>query len=488
MKLATLLQHSLMLNEISIANEIEITKVTHNSREVSPGCLFICLKGTQVDGHNFIADAVAAGAAAILGENIPASLPIPFIQVSNSAIALAQIANLFYQKPAVHLKMFGVTGTNGKTTVTHLINQILENLEKKTGLIGSLYNKINQRQLPTGNTTPDSLTTQSLLADMLLANVTHCAMEVSSHGLMQHRVTNIEFDVVVFTNLSQDHLDFHGTMGNYFDAKKQLFNSSTQDCSTKNKTAIINCDDLYGQRLITELSEKYYTFGCYGSGDFQAKNISSTSAGSHFDLEVFNETFPITIPLVGEFNIYNVLAAIAAIYASGLPLLDIISGLSQLTGVPGRFELVPSHNQTSYFVDYAHTPAGLKNILTAVDHLTTGKVFCIIGCGGQRDSLKRPLMAQIALENSFHVIFTNDNPRNESPEKIIEDMLHNNQLTNYHVEMNRKKAIVQGIALAGPGDTLLVAGKGHETFQLIGTQVLPFDDRQVIIENLLPLY
>ncbi|MDH6364146.1 UDP-N-acetylmuramoyl-L-alanyl-D-glutamate--2,6-diaminopimelate ligase [Enterococcus sp. PF1-24] len=487
MRLADLLSRVLVRSVENIEEDsldtINIKGVAQDTRKVKQGFLFVCIKGHTVDGHNFVKQAVAEGAIAIVADR-PVEIDVPVIYVKDTNKALPQLADAFYHHPSEALTLYGVTGTNGKTTVTHIIEHILRATQHKTGLIGTLYNRIGENTFPTVNTTPEAVTLQSLFADMQAEKVTDCVMEVSSHALYEGRVWGVDFDVAVFTNLSQDHLDFHGTMDNYFLAKSLLFSQLGSSYAGKEKFAIINVDDAYGKQLLPLTSATILTYGCEGEGDIQAKNIEFQSDGTHFELLLGDQTYEVKVPLLGRFNVYNILAAIGATFVKGIAPEAIVEALSSFTSVRGRMELVPNNQGLTILVDYAHTPDGLENVLNSLKKIKQRKIITVVGCGGDRDQLKRPIMAEVATRLSNHVVFTSDNPRTEDPEKILDDMTADLEAINYEVVADRKKAIYKALAKAKEQDIILIAGKGHETYQIIGTIKYDFDDVKVVKEAL----
>lgn len=458
----------------------EITAVTQDSRQVKPGSIFVAIKGTVFDGHDKIIEAITNGAIAVVVEKRPKQKEIPYFLVPDTKKALAEVAAAFYKNPSQTLQVVGVTGTNGKTTVTHLISQISKLLGHKASLVGTMYSKIEEKELPTINTTPDSLTLQRLLREMNDASVDVAALEVSSHGLMQERTWGIDFDVAVFTNLTQDHLDFHKTMDEYFHAKSLLFSQLENTYSKKKKLAVINCDSPYGLKLEKLLKGDYLSYGCKGKGSLQAIDIQIEATYTCFTLLFAGERYAVKSALIGAFNVYNLLAAIGAALGLGYELAEILEVVPLLEPVRGRFQLVKNAKNVTAIVDYAHTPDGLEKVLQTISKIAKQKVFCVVGCGGDRDKGKRPLMAKIAQNYADTAIFTMDNPRSENPMSIIEDMMTGSQRDNYLIEIDRKKAIQQALDLAEEGDMVLVAGKGHETYQVIGEQTLHFDDSEVI--------
>lgn len=375
-----------------------------------------------------------------------------------------------------------MTGTNGKTTVTHIIDHLLKKNQRKTGLMGTMYNKIGDKTIPTVNTTPESVTLQSLFAEMRDDGVTDCVMEVSSHALYEGRTWGVDFDVAVFTNLSQDHLDFHGTMDNYFLAKSLLFSQLGSSYAGKEKFAIINIDDEAGRKLVPLTSATILTYGCEGEGDIQASNIHSMTDGTHFDLLLGDKKYEVKVPLIGKFNVYNVLAAVGAVYVEGVPIEEIVESLKTVSGVRGRMQLVPNPWNITIIVDFAHTPDGLENVLQSLKDVAKGNIITVIGCGGDRDHGKRPQMAEFATKLSDYAIFTSDNPRTEDPKQIIADMTKGLKASNYMTTPDRREAIHQAIETARENDIVLIAGKGHETYQIIGTIKYDFDDVKVVEE------
>lgn len=462
---------------------IDIKGVAQDTRKVKQGFLFVCIEGYTVDGHKFVDQAVAEGAIAIVAEK-PVESNVPVVYVKDTKKALPQLAAAYYEYPSEALRLYGVTGTNGKTTVTHMIDHILRENHRKTGLIGTLYNRIGDEIHPTPNTTPETVTLQSLFAEMNEEKVTDCVMEVSSHALYEGRIWGVDFDVAIFTNLSQDHLDFHGTMDNYFLAKSLLFSQLGSSYAGKEKFAVINIDDEYGEKLLPLTSASIITYGCNGKGDLQAQNIESKAGGTHFELVVNEQVYPVKLPQIGNFNVYNALAAIGAVYAKGLKIEDIVPALATFNGVRGRMELVPNDKELTLIVDFAHTPDGLKNVLGTLQLIKQGKIITVVGSGGDRDKTKRPLMAQAAADLSDQVILTSDNPRTEDPEAILQDMLAGVDAANVETIVDRREAIAHALTLAKPQDIVLVAGKGHETYQIIGTIKYDFDDVKVIEEFL----
>ncbi|MBT2654269.1 UDP-N-acetylmuramoyl-L-alanyl-D-glutamate--2,6-diaminopimelate ligase [Bacillus sp. ISL-18] len=460
----------------------EITSIENDNRKVQKGSLFICIKGYTVDGHDFAESAVKNGAAAVLAER-PLELDVPVVLVNDTTRAMAVLADAFYGQPTKSLYLIGITGTNGKTTTSHLIEKIFADAGKKTGLIGTMYTKIADQIIETKNTTPESLTLQKTFNQMVDAGVNTAVMEVSSHALDLGRVHGCEYNVAVFTNLTQDHLDYHQTMEEYKRAKSLLFAQlgNTFDLN-KPKYAVLNADDEASEMYSRSTAAHVVTYGIEQKADLKAKNIQMTPKGTVFDLEIMGITYPIRMQLIGKFSVYNVLASIAAALVSGLGMEQIIHSIESVEGVAGRVELVNAGQDFTVIVDYAHTPDSLENVLKTIQQFAEKKIFVIVGCGGDRDRTKRPLMAQIACHLATDVILTSDNPRSEDPLEILKDMEAGVKGETYQVIPDRRKAIYTAVSQASAGDIILIAGKGHETYQIIGKEVHDFDDRLVARE------
>lgn len=481
MKLQTLLSQ-LQNMKLNVNENPEILSIEMDSREVKEGSLFICISGYTVDGHDYAEQAVSRGASAVLSEK-PLSLPVPVIIVNNTKKAMALLADTFYGQPTHKLHLIGVTGTNGKTSTTHLIEKILQNSSKTTGLIGTMYIKIGDEQLSVKNTTPESLTLQKTFGTMVDKGVSHAIMEVSSHALHMGRVHGCDYDVAVFTNLSQDHLDYHQTMDSYRAAKGLLFSQLGNKFDQKKpKTAVLNGDDPASAEFMNMTAAHILTYGIDTECDVMAKNIAMSPSGTSFDLLTPHGSEKVNMKLIGKFSIYNALAAAAASLASNVPLSVIVATLGDIEGVRGRFEVVDGGQDFSVIVDYAHTPDSLENVLSTVKQFVLGKTFVVVGCGGDRDRTKRKIMAQIAVKYADEPIFTSDNPRSEDPIAILNEMEDGVRGEYYHSIENREKAIYFAVSHASPGDVILIAGKGHETYQQIGTQIFDFDDREVALK------
>jgi UDP-N-acetylmuramoyl-L-alanyl-D-glutamate--2,6-diaminopimelate ligase len=470
-----------------ILEQLDISTIEMDSREVKPGSLFVCLTGFKTDGHHFAEEAVQKGAIAILAEK-PLHLSVPVIIVADTHRALAYLAARFYHFPTNHLRLIGVTGTNGKTTVTYMVEKILEDYGHKTGRIGTINLKIGRQLQPMKNTTPESLHLQRAFHDMVRERCSHAVMEVSSHALALGRVRGLNFDVAVFTNLTQDHLDFHHDMEAYKQAKGLLFAQLGSAFDEKgSKYAVLNADDPASQDFARMTAAQVISYGIENEADLKATNIALTDKGASFSVEYQHQQFHFNLPLVGLFNVYNALAAIGVGLIEKIPLEAIRQSLQHMTGVPGRMEIVPIDEEYTVIVDYAHTPDSLANVLQCVRQFTSGRLFCVVGCGGNRDRKKRPLMAKIAAETADFTVFTSDNPRWEDPHVIIKEMEsgligHELLQTKYKSIVDRKEAITWVLKQAKAGDVIVIAGKGHETYQEIKGERFNFDDRQVTKE------
>ncbi|WML39001.1 UDP-N-acetylmuramoyl-L-alanyl-D-glutamate--2,6-diaminopimelate ligase [Neobacillus sp. OS1-2] len=460
----------------------EITSIENDNRKVQKGSLFICINGYTVDGHDFAASAVNNGAAAILAER-PLDLDVPIVVVNDTTRAMAVLADSFYGQPTKRLQLIGITGTNGKTTTSHLVEKIFADTGKTTGLIGTMYTKIAEKTLETKNTTPESLTLQKTFHHMVEAGVSHAVMEVSSHALDLGRVHGCDFDIAVFTNLTQDHLDYHKTMAEYKRAKSMLF-AQLGNSFDKNKPkfAVLNADDPASEMFSRSTAAHVVTYGIDQKADLQAQNIQMTPKGTNFDLVMKGAIYPVHMQLIGKFSVYNVLASITVALVSGIEIHTIIHSIEDVEGVAGRFELVNAGQEFTVIVDYAHTPDSLENVLKTIQHFAQNRVFVIVGCGGDRDRTKRPLMAQIACNWATDPIFTSDNPRSEDPLAILKEMETGVEGKSYQVIPDRREAIHSAVRQAEAGDIILIAGKGHETYQTIGNVVHDFDDRIVARE------
>ncbi|GAW92149.1 UDP-N-acetylmuramoyl-L-alanyl-D-glutamate--2,6-diaminopimelate ligase [Calderihabitans maritimus] len=462
--------------------------IHYDSRQIKEGYLFVAIEGFRVDGHRFIPDALERGAVALVVEK-PVAVPegVTCLLVKDSRRALSALSAAYFDYPSRHLNLIGVTGTNGKTTTTHLIEAILQQAGEKVGLLGTIVNRIGDRELPAVHTTPESLDLQALLAQMVEEEVAYAVMEVSSHALALDRTVDCEYDVGVFTNLSQDHLDFHQNMQEYLKAKGKLFASLGSGVKKRKKYAVINADDPQSAYLRQITSVPVVTYGLREESDVQAKNIDVGTKGVRFQVVSPSGEFPLNLKLTGKFTVYNALAAVAVGMQEGIPEEEIKQALEGVTGVAGRFELVDCGQEFAVVVDYAHTPDGLKNLLETAREMTKGRIITVFGCGGDRDRGKRPLMGEVAARYSDFCIVTSDNPRSEEPEAIIQDIIPGvEKITreNYKIIVDRYQAIREAIAMARRDDMVIIAGKGHETYQIIQDKILPFDDRKVAREIL----
>ncbi|MEC9488050.1 MAG: UDP-N-acetylmuramoyl-L-alanyl-D-glutamate--2,6-diaminopimelate ligase [Halanaerobium sp.] len=462
---------------------LTIKGIAHNSRKVGPEYLFACITGFVDDGHKYIDQAYSGGARAFIVEkDIQAPRGSAVIKVPSTRAALGRVAAAFYDYPSRGLTLLGVTGTNGKTTTTYMINAILKAAGFRTGLIGTISNEIAGEEVSSSRTTPESLELQELLFRMKEAGATHVIMEVSSHALELERVIGCVFRVAVFTNLTQDHLDFHHDLDKYFQAKIKLFATLLDETAG---VAVINGDDSFGPRIIEGTRGKAITYGLAGDVDLKGKEIDIGSRGVTFTAAYQGREDELGLLLTGKFNVYNALAALGAGLALGIDRKIAIRGLEGLSGVPGRFELVDAGQDFMAIVDYAHTPDGLDNILQTARELTGGKLIAVFGCGGDRDQDKRPKMGRIAAELADITIITSDNPRSEEPIAIIRDIeagVKEVRGANYLVVTSREEAIRRGVELACPDDVLLVVGKGHENYQEVKGERFHFDDKEAIKE------
>ncbi|MDA8168086.1 MAG: UDP-N-acetylmuramoyl-L-alanyl-D-glutamate--2,6-diaminopimelate ligase [Nitrospiraceae bacterium] len=457
----------------------DIKGISPDSRNTKPGDIFIAVRGGHADGNAFIKDALGKGAAAVVTEHIPAADQqggAAFVEVPDSKDALARIAANFYGNPSQKLPVTGITGTNGKTTTSFLIYAALRALGKKPGLIGTISYIINGVERPAPYTTPEAPEFQSMLSAMLGAGATHAVSEVSSHALAQRRVDGTGFKAAVFTNLTRDHLDFHKTMDEYYEAKKRLFSELLDE----DGAAVINIDDPYGRRLAGETREKrrVLTYALENhDADIRAEGASYSTSGVVFDITYRGGRFRINSKLAGAHNVYNILAASGALLALGFSPEEAVRGTESLTDVKGRFEKVDCGQDFLVIVDYAHSPDALERLITAARAISKGRIITVFGCGGDRDRGKRPQMGSIAASLSDLVIITSDNPRSEDPVKIIEDVAGGAAGGNCRVVPDRAEAIKQAIDAALPGDTVLIAGKGHEDYQIVNGRRHFFSDQ-----------
>lgn len=495
MKLSLLLEDVTVKRFVGIGDQI-IDSIHYDSRTVMPGGLFVAIRGHTCDGYAYIEEAIEKGAVAILGEKEWSGPPsVSVAQVENARLALAALSSAFYGEPFRELCMIGITGTNGKTTTAYLIESILNAVGFKVGVIGTINYRFGGQSFTNRVTTPESLDLMRLLRKMVDSGSTHVVLEVSSHALDLHRVAFCEFDVAGFTNLSRDHLDYHRDMETYWQCKRELCVGRLGVGSKRGRAAaVINWDDPRGKELYTEVSVPCLRIGLSDECEIRAQDINLTIDGTSGRVKTPAGDFDFTSSLVGEHNVYNILSATGIAIALGIPVDTIQKGIKDLHGVPGRLESMANDLGLSVFVDYAHTPDALKNVLTVLRGVTSGRMITIFGCGGDRDRDKRPMMGATAGRLSDLVVVTSDNPRTEPPEAILAAIVEGTapvqgyryephelasgfEARGYVVEQDRSKAIALGLGVARSGDTVIIAGKGHETYQIIGETSVPFDDR-----------
>ncbi|MDG2147376.1 MAG: UDP-N-acetylmuramoyl-L-alanyl-D-glutamate--2,6-diaminopimelate ligase [Flavobacteriaceae bacterium] len=466
--------YKISVQSIIGSTEVDVKHITFDSRNVLKNSLFIALLGADFDGHTFIDNAIKKGARVIICQSLPSNIVDGkvYVVVEDSRIALSLIASNFYDNPSEKLDLIGITGTNGKTTISTLLHKVFNSQDIASGLISTVEIKFNKRSISTNLTTPDPLTINSSLDKMIKLGVKKCFMEVSSHGIDQKRINGLRFRGILFTNLTHDHLDYHKTFKNYRDVKKQVFDSLSKDAF-----ALINLDDRNAEFMLQNSNAKKYTYALNKLADFNAKILENQMRGMLLKIKG-NE---IWTQMLGEFNAYNLLAVFATSIILGLDELSTLKKISQLEGVPGRFQIFYTQNNIMIIIDYAHTPDALKNILSSIDKIRTKNenLLTIIGCGGDRDKKKRPKIGEVAAKFSSKVIFTSDNPRNEDPELIIEEMIRGVSPVDYKktsIVIKRDEAISTAYKLSIPGDIVLIAGKGHESFQEIKGKKYPFND------------
>lgn len=483
------LSKQLLISRIIGDPEVEFHSLEVDSRKIKPGCLFLCLPGHTVDGHIFAEQAIKQGAAALVTDR---ELPISATQliVPDTRQALAILADFYYGRPSHKLRPIGITGTNGKTTTTYLIEQIWADAGVSAGVIGTIEARYGGESFPMSGTTPDVLQLQQIFHSMVEAGTDRCVMEVSSHALEQGRVKGTHFRTAVFTNLTQDHLDYHGTMEAYEAAKGLFFSrlgNTFSERPLERSFAVLNADDEASNRFAKLTSAEVLTYGIEREAHLQAFNVQITASGTSFELRSFRGNRQVNLQLVGKFNVYNALAALGAALCEGIDLDAAIDSLERISGVPGRVEAVNAGQSYAVIVDYAHTPDGLENVLRTVKELATGEVICVFGCGGDRDKTKRPIMGRLAAELADQIIVTSDNPRTEDPLAILSEIEVGVKeagisAERYVLEPDRRMAIQIAVDRASSGDVVLIAGKGHETYQIIGGVTSDFDDRLVAKE------
>lgn len=460
--------------------EVDINDIVYDSRKVSPGCIFVCVMGFKLDGHKYLEDAIRMGAVAAIVEKDVEAKGIAIVKVGDTRKCMSILGSNFYDHPTDTLKLVGITGTNGKTTTTYLIKSILDHAHKKTSTIGTISIRIGDVEVPSSRTTPESVDLQQLFREMLNKEMEYSVMEVSSHALDLGRVDNCSFRIGIFTNLTQDHLDYHKNFDNYREAKKKLFYKTTH-------ANIINIDDMHGRIIADEiknLKTDLITYGIDSNADIMAKNIEIDVRGVKFTLVTPEYSIHIENKTPGRFSVYNCLAAAAVAYIEGIDKDTIREGLSDIDNVPGRSEVVNIDKPYSVIIDYAHSPDALENIINAVRQYTKGKLITVFGCGGDRETQKRPIMGEVAGRLSDYCVITSDNPRSEEPESIIKQIEQGISSTNcdYICIENRRDAIKYALKIAKQDDIVLLAGKGHETYQELKNGTIHFDEREVIRE------
>lgn len=456
---------------------MEVSSITDNSNRIEKGCIFVCVKGESFDGHSKAREAVKMGAIVVVDHDM--GLPSQIV-VQNTREFYGRLCCAWFGNPQKKMKFIGITGTNGKTTMTNVIKQVLTENGYKVGLIGTIQNEVGSEVIHTDNTTPLAFDLMALLDKMYRSGCDYVVMEVSSFGLVQHRVGDIHFDIAVFTNLTQDHLDYHKTMEEYYQAKKMLFDI----CDS----AIVCIDDEYGLRLYDEITCEKYTYSIKRQADFYATNSVIRADGTTFKFNTGNDNYDVNMKMVGSFNVANITGVIATCIVAGLPFENIQEVIENCKGVKGRCELIPTGKDFSVICDYAHTPDALENILSSVKEYTQGRLICLFGCGGNRDSAKRPLMCKSAVKYSDRLIITSDNPRNEDPQGIINGILvglEGEKSIPYDVIVDRIEAIHHAVKLAKAGDIIVLAGKGHEDYQILEDNVhIHLDEREIVADAL----
>ena len=473
------------LSRVSGSLELELNGIAMDSREVKPGFVFVAVAGTQTDGHDYIEKAIENGAVAIIFEasRVETDQRVTWIKVSDSSEALGIMAANWFGNPSRQLTLVAVTGTNGKTTIATLLFQLFQHLGYRVGLLSTVENKIGEEVIPSTHTTPDAISLNELLAKMLAAGCSHVFMEASSHAIHQKRIAGLEFDGAVFSNISHDHLDYHGSFDNYISAKKLLFdNLSPQGFS------LVNVDDKRGKVMVQNTASKIQTYSLQTGANFRGKVLSNTLEGLHMEINGKEVWFR----LVGDFNAYNLVAVFGVAMLLGENEEEVLLALSALNPVRGRFERILLKNGAVSIIDYAHTPDALKNVLETIKSMQIPgeNLITVVGCGGNRDKAKRPVMAEVASRLSTQVFLTSDNPRNEEPKTIIQEMMDGvplSQRRRVAVIEDREGAIREAIAMAKTNDVVLVAGKGHETYQEISGVKYPFDDREKVLETQNPI-
>ena len=464
-------------NIVRGTDNLDIGEIQYDSRKVKAGDVFVCIDGYVTDGHKYIESAYKNGAAAIvLSKKVEFIPDCTIVEMKDTRKALALMSSNYYNNPARNMKIIGITGSNGKTTSTFMVKSILETAGYKVGLIGTISNYIGNKKVPSHRTTPESLELQKLFKEMADEGVDYCVMEVSSHSLYLDRVYGVEFCQALFTNLTRDHLDFHKTFEEYYKAKIILFKNTV--------SSVINIDDKYGERVYEDSRGKKFTYAIDKKADLMADNLKIHSRGVDFNISYEGNTRHINLNIPGKYNVMNALGSAGVCLAEGLDLDTVKRGLEEMDSVPGRCEIVTKSYNLGYevVVDYAHTPDGLENILKCAREFTKRKLISVFGCGGDRDSTKRPIMGNIGTDLSDFAIVTSDNPRGEEPMAIIKDILTGIKKSNYTVIENRREAIKKAMEIAQKGDVVVIAGKGHEDYQILKDKTIHFDEREVVGE------
>lgn len=473
----------------------EITGVTYDSRKVSKDYLFVALHGTKDDGKKYIDDALLRGAVAVLTDDRTIKYDnTVFLNTCDVSGILGKISSRFYGYPSAKMKVFTVTGTNGKTTITYILEKIFENVGIKLGVVGTIFYRFGELKIPASNTTPQSSDLHELFSKMKELGADGVVVEVSSHGLIQNRISGCDIDVAIFTNLTRDHLDYHKTMDEYKKAKFLLFEKFLAESKKEKKYSIINVDDSVGRELAKIAKGTVITYGIKSDAEIVATNIEMLKNGTMFNIIIDGKKIKIETKLIGRHSIYNILASIGCAYSQNMELEKIAAGIKKFETVPGRFETINVGQPFSVIIDYAHTPDALGNLIQSartIPQSGTSKIITVFGCGGDRDRSKRPLMGEISGRMSDYTVITSDNPRSEKPELIVLDVevgLQKIKCKNYEIVIDRTEAIKKAISLCEPDDVLLIAGKGHENYQIIGNEKNPYNDKEVAIKILTEKY
>lgn len=479
------------LEVVTVKGDVEksVSDIAYHSLRAGPGVVFVAVRGNVVDGYKYINEALVKGTRTIVSEEAVNLNPeTTLIIVKNARVALAKLSSRFFGRPSENLKLVGVTGTNGKTTITYFLESIFKEAGLNPGVIGTVEHRFGGQKIKSANTTPESYDLQKLLKEMTTKGVNACAMEVSSHALTLDRVVGCSFDGAIFTNLSPEHLDFHGEMETYFESKVRLFRERLSESGKQDVFAAINADDPYGQRLASDVDHRLWRYSLNGAGEVTAEDVELDAGGIRMNVKTPAGNFMCQSQLIGRFNAHNILAAVSGGLGLGLPLDAVSRGIEKVSFVPGRLERVPNRRDVLALVDYAHTPDALEKVLTHVSDLAKksgGRLIVVFGCGGNRDRSKRPMMGKVASELADDVIVTSDNPRGEDPNAIIKEITAGIKSGRCEVIPDRRAAIKFASSIAGEKDIIVVAGKGHEDYQIIGNERHHFDDREVLKECLI---